>query len=177
MAAQRRALGQKLRFEVFKRDGFTCQYCGSHPPVVILHVDHITAVANGGSDDIDNLITSCQSCNLGKGATPLNVVPQSLDEKAKEITEREEQLRGYQAVLTAKRERLEAQAWTVIDLLYPGRESVPREEFMSTRMFIDRLGYESVREAAEIALCGPAPPRRLFRYFCGVCWNRIRGDS
>ena len=38
---KREQLSAKLRFEVFKRDSFVCQYCGSHPPQVVLHVDHI----------------------------------------------------------------------------------------------------------------------------------------
>lgn len=49
MAAPRKAISKKTRFDVFKRDGFTCQYCGAHPPEVVLHIDHIIAVAEGGT--------------------------------------------------------------------------------------------------------------------------------
>ena len=38
---QRKTLSKKIRFEVFKRDKFTCQYCGRMSPDVILEVDHI----------------------------------------------------------------------------------------------------------------------------------------
>lgn len=62
----RKALSKKLRFEVFKRDSFQCQYCGSAAPQVILHVDHIEPVAKGGTNEIANLITSCATCNSGK---------------------------------------------------------------------------------------------------------------
>lgn len=62
------ALSKSLRFEVFKRDSFTCQYCGRSAPEVLLHADHIDPKANGGEDTILNLVTSCQDCNLGKGA-------------------------------------------------------------------------------------------------------------
>lgn len=62
----RKALTKKARFEVFKRDKFTCQYCGKKAPDVILNVDHIKAVADGGTNDIMNLITSCVDCNSGK---------------------------------------------------------------------------------------------------------------
>lgn len=65
------ALSQRLRFEILKRDAFTCQYCGRRPPAVILHVDHITPRAAGGADEEGNLITSCGWCNLGKGSAPL----------------------------------------------------------------------------------------------------------
>ena len=60
------ALAKKTRFEIFKRDSFTCQYCGKSAPSVILQVDHIMPVSNGGDNDISNLITSCLDCNQGK---------------------------------------------------------------------------------------------------------------
>lgn len=66
------AVGAKQRFEVFKRDGFKCQYCGRAAPEVLLHVDHIKPVVEGGGDDILNLITACADCNLGKGPRPLS---------------------------------------------------------------------------------------------------------
>lgn len=62
----RKALPTRLRFEVFKRDKFTCQYCGGRAPEIVLHVDHINPVAHGGTNDILNLVTSCAACNLGK---------------------------------------------------------------------------------------------------------------
>lgn len=60
------ALSKRTRFEIFKRDGFTCQYCGQRPPDVILEVDHIDPSSKGGSDEEINLITSCFACNRGK---------------------------------------------------------------------------------------------------------------
>ncbi len=68
----RETLGKKLRFEVFKRDKFTCQYCGEKAPEVVLNVDYIDPVANGGTNEILNLITSCFSCNSGKSDRTLN---------------------------------------------------------------------------------------------------------
>ena len=57
---------QKVRFDVFKRDNFTCQYCGRKSPEVILEADHIIPASDGGKADFDNLITSCRECNRGK---------------------------------------------------------------------------------------------------------------
>lgn len=62
---------KRLRFEVFKRDFFTCQYCGGQPPHVVLVADHIDPVARGGSSEIDNLITACEACNQGKADRPI----------------------------------------------------------------------------------------------------------
>lgn len=58
----------KLRFEVLKRDNFTCQYCGRNvvDDKIKLHCDHIIPVSKNGTDELDNLITSCMECNLGK---------------------------------------------------------------------------------------------------------------
>lgn len=69
---QRRPLPSKLRFEVLKRDGFICTYCGRKSPDVELHVDHVVPVASGGTDTLSNLVTACSDCNFGKGATPLD---------------------------------------------------------------------------------------------------------
>jgi hypothetical protein len=56
----------RLRFEVFKRDLFACQYCGRKAPDVVLNADHIHPVAAGGTNDLMNLVTSCRDCNSGK---------------------------------------------------------------------------------------------------------------
>lgn len=94
MKPKRKSLSKKLRFEVFKRDSFKCQYCGESAPDVILHVDHIHPVSKGGNNDIMNLITSCQSCNSGKGAVTLDdsSVIEKQRKQLEELNERREQL-------------------------------------------------------------------------------------
>ena len=72
MTQKRETISKKTRFEVFKRDNFTCQYCGRTAPDVVLEIDHINPVNNGGKNDIMNLITSCFECNRGKGKRKLN---------------------------------------------------------------------------------------------------------
>lgn len=68
---KRKGVSTRTRFEVFKRDAFKCQYCGKAAPEVVLHVDHVVAVVDGGSDELLNLITACAGCNLGKADVPL----------------------------------------------------------------------------------------------------------
>jgi len=91
---KRKGISKKIRFEIFKRDSFKCQYCGEEAPNVVLHVDHIQPVSKDGSNDLLNLITSCVACNLGKSATPLS--DQSTLHKQKEmlneLNEKREQL-------------------------------------------------------------------------------------
>lgn len=67
----RKHISTRTRFEVLKRDGFTCQYCGRKAPNVELHVDHVQAVVRGGKNDMDNLTSACADCNLGKGPVDL----------------------------------------------------------------------------------------------------------
>lgn len=68
----RSKLPPRLRFQVLKRDNFRCKFCGrGETDGVKLHIDHIIPVANGGSDDEDNLHTLCDECNLGKGTSEI----------------------------------------------------------------------------------------------------------
>ena len=69
----RRGVTAKIRFTVLCRDGFRCRYCGATPTEVTLHVDHMKSRADGGSDDLSNLVTACADCNLGKGSTSILV--------------------------------------------------------------------------------------------------------
>ena len=64
---RRISISKQLRFEVLQRDNFTCQYCGRKADEGIkLHVDHRMPVSAGGKTEFNNLVTSCQDCNLGK---------------------------------------------------------------------------------------------------------------
>lgn len=65
---QRALVTPKIRFEVLKRDNFTCQYCGAHGEGVVLEVDHIIPISKGGTSDMGNLITTCFDCNRGKSS-------------------------------------------------------------------------------------------------------------
>jgi len=92
--SKRKPLSKKVRFEVFKRDNFTCQYCGRSSPEVILEVDHIKPIKEGGTNNISNLITSCRDCNRGKGKKLLNdkTMLEKQQKQLKELNERREQL-------------------------------------------------------------------------------------
>lgn len=55
-----------IRFDVFKRDNFTCQYCGRKAPNIILELDHFIPKSKGGKDCLENYKTSCFECNRSK---------------------------------------------------------------------------------------------------------------
>jgi hypothetical protein len=92
--AKRKAIPKKLRFEVFKRDSFACQYCGRKAPEVILEIDHIKPHSKGGTDDLLNLVTACEWCNSGKSDRPLSddTVVEKQRRQLEELQERREQL-------------------------------------------------------------------------------------
>lgn len=92
---KRKAVSKRVRFEVFKRDSFKCQYCGSAAPEVLLRVDHIDPVSKGGGNDLLNLITACFDCNAGKSDVALT------DDAA--VTKQRQQLEA----LNLRREQME----------------------------------------------------------------------
>ena len=174
---KRKAISKTLRFEVFKRDSFKCQYCGAHPPSVVLHVDHILAVSRGGTNVIDNLVAACQPCNSGKGVRNLSTIPQSLAEKASDVAEREDQLRGYQDILEARRERLDAECWRVLEAIYGPLEKAKNVDYLSVQRFIEAIGVHRALDAVDKSLGSNVSPHNRFRYFCGICWAWIKGGS
>ena len=54
------------RFNVFLRDGFTCQYCGIGIPTEDLTFDHVIPRSKGGTTLWENVVTACGPCNLHK---------------------------------------------------------------------------------------------------------------
>ena len=56
------------RFNVFLRDGFTCQYCKARLPSESLTFDHVIPRSRGGVSSWSNVVTACQDCNLRKGS-------------------------------------------------------------------------------------------------------------
>ena len=68
MAVRRRTIPKHLRVQVLTRDRYRCLMCGVSSSQARLHVDHIRPVAEGGTDELDNLGTLCDDCNLGKAA-------------------------------------------------------------------------------------------------------------
>jgi len=56
---------RSIRDQIFERDNYTCQHCGS---TEALSVDHVHPESKGGTLDLSNLQTLCRSCNSKKGA-------------------------------------------------------------------------------------------------------------
>lgn len=167
-------LSKKQRFEVFKRDEFTCQYCGGKPPAVVLEVDHIVAVADGGGNDRENLTTACFECNRGKGAVALTALPQTVADRAELLEEREQQAKAFEALVRAKRRR-ESKVINEIEAILMDEGWGFSETFRtSVRKFLKELPYDEVLEAAELACVRIRDQGRRQKYFCGICWKKIK---
>ena len=63
------------RFNLFLRDEFTCQYCGSKGDLTF---DHVVPRADGGITSWTNVVAACSPCNLKKGSRSLKQLGMSL---------------------------------------------------------------------------------------------------
>ncbi len=146
--------------------------------MVVLEVDHVQPVASGGQNNDDNLVTACFDCNRGKSDRALSEAPRSLQAKAAEVIEREAQIKGYQAALNQKKQRLDEEGETVCEVyerFTPGY-TLSEKSMVTVRLFVDRLGVHEVSGAMERAFT-KVKGSEAFRYFCGICWGKIKRPS
>jgi len=181
-------LSKKLRFEVFKRDSFTCQYCGRSAPEIILHADHIEPRKHGGDDTILNLLTSCLDCNLGKGARRLedSTVIQKQKTTLDALQDRREQIemmlewqRGLEGLEDETAEQI-GELWHDLTIHY----YLTAQGLRDLKKFVRRFPAEEVVEAMRTAVSfylefeqGEATQEsvdRAFRSIPGICANRQR---
>jgi hypothetical protein len=163
------SLSKKLRFEVFKRDMFTCQYCGSKPPSVILEVDHIFPKSKGGKDSIDNLLCSCFDCNRGKSDKPLDVLPATPEFKLAMIKERAEQLREYNKYFLEVEEHLEEQFEIAMQEYFDFYDTYYLKDKPQIKRFINLLGLDDVCFAMAKAVHRTNNKNDCMKYFYGIC--------
>lgn len=175
------ALSKKIRFEVFKRDSFTCAYCGKTPPTVTLEVDHIDPKSKGGKDDINNLITACFDCNRGKRNIPLSKIPQKLSDNLEILQEQEEQIKEYRKFIVKIEKRIRKDIQDVNDVYtaaYPGWEFSEKFNNATLKTFLRLLPKDQIILSLEIAISRwPTNKDRVINYFCGICWHKIRGTE
>lgn len=127
---------------------------------------------------MDNLVTACFECNRGKSDRALSDVPQSLQDRAAEVLEREAQIKGYQAAMNKKKGRIEEEGEIVRDVYerFNKGYTLNEKSMVTVRLFIENLGVHEVCSAMERAY-SKARKDQEFRYFCGICWNKIREAS
>lgn len=168
------AVPKRVRFEVLRRDEFTCRYCGAKAPDVALEVDHVVPVALGGDDTPGNLVTACHDCNAGKASTSLD------GDSVEEFSAKQEQWqRAKRAAAEEMAQRLESEellldqfgeAW---DAAMGSPKSEDWRASIHTFMSLG-LGPELIVRAVNITRQHDLSTASQWRYFCGVCWNLIR---
>lgn len=186
---ERIAIGAKLRFEVFKRDSFTCQYCGSKSPEVILHVDHIDPVSKGGCNEMMNLVTSCASCNFGKGARTLsdNSVVAKQNAQIDEISQRKEQM----LLMLEWRNHLKSHDSDMLEVVcnyYKDALSIELQEvhLSAFKKLIKKFDLQVILESIDASIEGylreegnwytQESLHKVFKMLTPICGNKTNGD-
>lgn len=172
------AVSKRLRFEVLRRDGHTCRYCGRAAPEVRLTVDHVVPVTLGGSDAPENLVTACSPCNSGKSATPPDAaLVDDVQQDALRWAAAVRQVAQDMVADVERRERLRApfeEAWNrwefgdrTLPLPTDWRDTV--DQFVAAGLPIPVL-----LECVDIAMGRDKVSRdNKFRYMCGIAWKRV----
>lgn len=169
------AISKAMRYQIFRRDGHVCQYCGGRPPDVALVVDHVVPATLGGPDIPENLTTSCRECNSGKSATPPD---------APLVTEVGERERSYAAemgrlALDAELQRDELQwmweAWEKYGAFQFNRSVLPHNWESSVLLWLRRgLTKDDILHATDIAWGNSSVTRaNKFAYAAGACWRML----
>lgn len=174
----RKPISKRLRFEIFKRDGFKCKYCGATNDASQLHVDHVIPVSRGGSNDPLNLVTACILCNSGKSDVPLSSLPESIEIRHKAEKKAKKSLEAMARTAIEKTELIDNCQWAVADIFMEAfnEDGIRKDWLASIRMFVSRMDLHDVIEAMTIStLKMPHNKRKCFLYFCGICWRIIKG--
>ena len=154
---KRVALSKKVRFEVFKRDNFKCQYCGKSAPDVILNVDHLVPVKHGGNNDMLNLITSCLECNQGKKARKLDdknyLIKQKkeLDLLAEKRKQMEDMFKWKKKLLNVENDTVKKllEKWTSLNGNQFSLNEVGQKKL---KLLLKKFTVEEIIDAFEIAI-------------------------
>lgn len=172
----RKPLSKKIRFGIFKRDYFICQYCGGTPPSKVLEVDHIHPVKDGGDNSDDNLITACFDCNRGKGAEKLSVIPSTMAEKSAILKEKKAQLVAYEKQQRKHKDDLIDRIESIAEYFEGLTGAVMTDEFKRGKLvFAENLTIIEMEKAIDISVRKfPESPEIAVKYFCGICWTTIR---
>lgn len=184
----RKALPKKLRFEVFKRDNFTCQYCGRQAPQAILQVDHIEPVARGGKNNVLNLLTSCRDCNSGKGAVQLSgrAVVERARAQAEAMQDRREQIAMMAKWQVDLLEAEESALVAVVEMVRRTMCTSPNKAGLDhLQRCLAKYGLAEVMESIRIARIylvrskdgdnyTPRSVAKAFDVIGGICFNRAK---
>lgn len=174
------AITKKMRFDIFKRDCFTCQYCGGTPPKVVLEIDHIHPKSKGGDNKEDNYLTSCFDCNRGKSNRSLTNIPQTLKERTSVLKEKSTQMQEYNkfmSIIQKQKEKAIDRICVPYEAKFPDYTLADIFKETTLSMFLNKLNEEEIIEAMQIACSRFNTSYNIVKYFCGICWTKIRENK
>ncbi len=175
--AKRKSLTKKIRFEVFKRDNFICQYCGKTPPNITLEIDHLIPISKGGDNDINNLIISCFDCNRGKSNIELKTIPNSIKDNYDILKEKQLQLKEYQKLIRQVNKAIEKDINIISEAYtewFPNYILSEKFKKSTVKMFLQKIPSNYVLDAMHNSCSKINDKDNSIRYFCGICWSIIK---
>ena len=140
---QRKPISKRMRFEILKRDSFTCQYCGKMPPDTTLHIDHINPVSKGGKNTMLNLVTSCADCNLGKSNVELSD-DSAVKKQQKQLSDLAEKKSQIEMMIYWRESLLNAD-----ELLVDSVESIVNKYLSAFDKCVSESGRDKIRKAVK----------------------------
>lgn len=176
------AVSKRLRYEILRRDDYSCRYCGEHAsPEVKLTVDHVLPTALGGTDLADNLVAACGPCNAGKSASNPDapLVAQVSDDALRWADAVRTAMFGRLVDLDASneyRDGMEHHWWQhQFDLCVESRWHVDLpdgweqsvETFRVRGLPIELLNYAAAQSLGRRSVS----PRNKWKYFMGTAWS------
>lgn len=172
------AVSRRLRFEILRRDNYTCRYCGAKAPDVALTVDHVLAVTLGGGDEPNNLVTACAECNSGKSSVPPDAaLVEDVDATAmlfaKAVERAAELRRGDERELVSVVRRF-GDLWDTYSTSSGAGIPMQSDWENSVAAFYSRgLTWPDLERFVAIAMSSRVSLDGVWKYFCGCCWREI----
>lgn len=171
---RRKPIPKRVRFEVLRRDNYTCYYCrATDAPLTI---DHVLPTVLGGDDDPSNLVAACKDCNAGKSSSSPDAatVAQVSDDAARwaAAMKRAAELMATNKAAVAEQLQPWFDEWFVRS--GPGWSyKLPDDaDDVLTQYLAAGMPLDVLIEAARIALRAAGIDRR-FHYFRGVANNML----
>lgn len=171
------AIARRLRFEILRRDGYACRYCGAKAPDATLTIDHVIPIVLGGGDEPNNLVTACADCNGGKSSVPADAgVVEDVDAAAMLWAKAIERVNDRRRLEMVWRDEVVAafdHRWNHFDSAN-GTVPRPADWRQSVERFLDQgLEIGELTTFLELAMNSKVIHREVWRYFCGCCWKEI----
>lgn len=174
-------LSKRLRYEILRRDGHRCRYCGLEASEAELTVDHVVPTTLGGGDEPQNLVACCRDCNAGKSSMPADapIVEAVADDELRWA----EAMKKAAVIARANRRPILAaikaldKEW--MEWGYGAYHDNPFERPIDWKSSVETfivggLTKSDLVELVEVAMASKAMGDKKWSYFCGCAWKRLR---